>query len=245
MSLKKTDKIIAIIGVLILIIAGIGIFLYVGTEETTSTEPTQEKVYDVTWEKHTGTMPSISGFAGKKVTYTDPFEVNAEGQGSVITQVDVLIIWKDDVVSRILKMGKDTLTANINLVGGEPKTHTSKGSSDNTTAPLIFDSINSAPADMTGFISEDEAWAAIDNQYANKNKASFETEITVKTGEKFGIRPLKLLRFLKDKGNDFTLEITYTYYTPIVLDSDSPPPVPPSDDGSNTGYHYTNLPGKQ
>ena len=250
MSLKKTDKIIAIIGVLILVIAGIGIFLYVGTEETPSSAPsTEEKIFEVKWVMDTGTM-SIDGSAEKKNDYTTPFDV-IEKQGSVITEVVVSFNWEDDHTSGIIlrkgiiKRGVDTLTAEITL-GGEVQTHESEGYADNTTNPLTF-TITSAPQDeeITDVISESEAWDIINSEYANKDKASFQTKITVTPGEKIGIRPLKLLRFLRDKGNDFTMEITYTYYTPSINEfTIEPPPVESGYTGTQQ-YHYTNYPGKQ
>lgn len=243
MALKKTDKIIAIIGVLILIIAGIGIFLYVGTEETTpSAPPIEEKIYNVKWAENTGTM-SISGFAGKRATYIDPINLT-ESQGSVITDVTVYFVWKDDRhIGFILTRGWDTLTADITPPVGEAQTHQSKGGSDNTTG-LTFDKLNSAPEDyeITDASSIEDATQRVMDEYANKNTASFETKITVKVGEPLR-RPWK---YFRDKGNGFTIEITYTYYTPIIEEGTSPPPIPPEESGYNgSPYHGTSLPGRQ
>jgi len=243
MSLKKTDKIIAIIGVLILIIAGIGIFLYVGTEEATSSEPTEGNMYEVTWERHTATMQQ-TGTLGKKGAYTEPFDVSA--QGGVLTNVVVYFVWKDtktyglkDKVNvGLRKKGQDTLTAVITLVGGEAQTHKSVGSADNTTDPKMF-TINSAPQDeeITDASSIEEAKQIVMDKYPNKDKASFETKITLKVGEKL-LRPLK---YMMEQGDKFTMNIEYTYYTLGEVSFESPPPEEQAGTDGGESYYQQSL----
>jgi hypothetical protein len=230
MTLKKSDKIIAIIGVIILIVALFGILLYAGSEEQTQETGTPKKVsYTVEWIPSSDTI-SKDGYAGRKGDYTEPFTIEVIKPGSVITSIDVNITWTDTkTYGIIIKRGFDTLKADITLVGGETLTHTATGSGNET---LTF-TINEAPSD--GVIEDvEDIFAAeqkIINENADKNTASFDTLIKVTTGEKFGIRPLKLLRYIADKGENFHLEITYYYVYPEVIEV--------GDNNPNTGDNIT------
>ena len=208
MNLKKTDKIIAIVGVIILIVAAVGIILYTsyGNEEEDDTDEPVLKTFDVTWTKYSKST-TIEGYAASKGSYTDPFDVNAPSD-SVLTNVDVKLIWEDDVVKKGLLKTKcqDTLTAKISLQGGAEQDYVGIGSGNETMGFTV----NSIPVD--DFVdAEDytEVEGIVEDEYGNKDKASFETEVNVKLGEGF----FNILKKMKDKGNDFTLEITYDYYS--------------------------------
>ena len=112
MSLAKTDKIIAIVAVIILVAAAISIIVYTQTyeePEKVTVEP-KEKTFDVTWSKDTGEMSSIHGEAKK--TYEDTINVNIPSSKiCVLTNVEITINWEDDHTYGILtKKGLDTLT---------------------------------------------------------------------------------------------------------------------------------------
>jgi len=208
MNLKKTDKMIAIVGVVILIVAAIGIVLYTSTDTDDNDIVPGEDVFYVTWTEHTGEMSIIEGYAGK--VYSEPFTITGVPAGSILTGVDVQIAWEDDNTHMgILSKGIDTLTAEIGLTGGEPQLDPTRGSGNNT---LIF-TINDMPYDET-IDAEDfsEADQIVYDMTQGKNDASFDVTITVQTGEKLR-RPLQ---YLKDKGNGFELHVSYTYYTPMV-----------------------------
>jgi hypothetical protein len=83
--------------------------------------------------------------------------------------------------------------------------------------------INSVPVlDQVMAADIDAANSKIQENFSGKDTASFDTKITIKTGEKLR-RPLK---FLMDKGNAFDLTITYTYYYPVITEE--------TGDGGNT-----------
>jgi hypothetical protein len=226
MALKKSDKIIAIAGVLILIIAAISIVVLYSPEKEVEKTISEEKTFYVTWEERTG-VTSISGHVSKKASYTDSITVTVLPTDlvDVLTNVKIQLVWEDKVTYRgIFSKGKDTLTAYIYPTGNEP------GEPDKTVGEgnSSFDfSINSMPTlDQTTAIDIDEANGKIKGEFSGKDTASFDTEITIKYGEKLR-RPLK---FLKEKGDDFELTITYTYYYPVVTEEtgDQAPPEEPS-----------------
>jgi hypothetical protein len=202
-NLRKSDKLIAIVGVIILIVAGVGIALYVSEEpeEEITTEPENNIYYPIFTAK--SEEITIKEYAGKK--YSDTITIDEVPSGCVLTGVDFCIKWKDDkTFGLIIKRGKDTLTAKISYME-ETLTHSSKASGNET---LSFD-INSVPS--TDYIeAEDgiEAEEMLYEMYSGMNEASFDIVVSVKTGEPF-YRPLK---FLSDKGNAFEIKITYYYY---------------------------------
>ena len=223
MNLKKSDKMIAGIAVLVLIIAAVGIVLY--SEDKDEIKPTsQSKEYAVKWMRGEGYLP-VDGSVGKG-GYTDPFTVTATESDSVITKVDVLITWEDNYMKgKLFNKGEDTLTAKIGLTGEEPKEHKDTGMGNETLTFPVF----SKPKDMNIEDAKDltEAEQMIREEYDNMNSASFDVDVTWKKGEKLlTLRLVKLLNFLRDKGDDFKFEITFEYYYPIVYDvnEDLPPP---------------------
>lgn len=214
MNLKKSDKMIAGIAVLVLIIAAVGIVLY--SEDKDKVEPTpQSKEYAVEWIRGDGYL-DVEESVGKG-GYTDPFTVAATGSNSVITKVDVLITWKDGHSKNgLLNKGLDTITTNIGLTGEDLQEYTDKGSGNGTLTFSVF----SKPQDKNIEDAEDlaEAEQIISEEYDNMNSANFDVDVTWTKGEKFSLRLGRLLNFLGDKGEDFTFEITFEYYYPDVYD---------------------------
>mgnify|MGYP006283266883 FL=1 len=91
MNLKKNDKIILIVGVVILVVAGVGIALYSAPEsEENVGEPSDEVMtYTYTWEQHMGEKVIGEKLnAGKDSPYEETFTV-ASGSNTVLTNVDL------------------------------------------------------------------------------------------------------------------------------------------------------------
>ena len=254
MNLKKSDKMIAIIGVVILIVAAISIvYYYVSTEDEVREPTTGEKVYKVTWEEQTGEMTIPDVNVGKEV-YTDSFPVDAES-GSVITDIRVQIVWEDNNVygglgGRIpaLVKGQDTLTAEISLAGGETKTHEDTWYGNET---LFFSMDDISYDDMVEAEDINEAKQKIDEKYQGMDSAFFDIVASVTVGEKFKfLQPIRsFLNTRADTGNKFSLYITYDYMYPEVQESedndnnnDGNPPTggyqgTPYNSLLNTGFH--------
>ncbi len=250
MNLKKSDKIIVAAAIAVLIVAAIGIIFYTYSEEEEITPPaTGGKKYEVTWVKDEGSISSITEFVKFKETYDKPFTVTVNTPpGSVITDVHVHITWQDDYTKGLLfNKGEDTLTAIITAPGGESKTHTAKGEGNET---LDFH-INSEPVDeiIENVNDSIEAEQKVQEEYQGENTATFGVNVTVEKGEKLSLRPLKLLNYFRDKGNDFTFEITFDYYYPSIVESENPGDngttldLPQDNTGTQTWYAM-GFPGK-
>lgn len=209
MNLRRSDKIIAVAGIVILIIAVIAIVAYyVSIEETPEEEVLPElETFYVTWTKETGET-SIDGTAEK--VYNKPFPVMAP-PGSVLTSVDFRLTWQDDYTTGILPIlprFQDTLKAEVSLEGGEPQPHTSTGGCKNES--LLF-SVNDIPM-IDSVEAEDiyEAEEIINEMIFGQDSASFDVKVTVTIGEKIR-RPLM---YLRDKGNSFKFDVVYEYCYP-------------------------------
>ncbi|MCX6667381.1 MAG: hypothetical protein NTV74_03960 [Euryarchaeota archaeon] len=226
MALKKNDKIIAIAGVLVLIIAALSIFfLYIQSPAKEVNKATsEEKIFYVTWTKTTKEK-TITGSVSKKTLYTEPINVAASSTGlvGVLTNVEIQLTW-NDVCTYGLRHNKglDTLTASIYQTGGKPGDPDVTVGEGNSTFPSF--EINSVPTlDQVTAVDIDAANSIIKENFSGKDTASFDTKITIKYGEKI-LRPLK---FLKEKGDSFNLKITYTYYIPVVTEESGDYQAPP------------------
>ena len=199
----------------------------------------EEKQYIVEWIEEPGQIADITSFVSKKEPLTDQFVIETES-GSVITDVYVQVIWEDDIVTKfaLFRKGLDTLTAVVNTSTGESKTHSATGSGNETLSFMFY----SKPNDeiIENVESESEAENILLEKYDGMNTVSFDYEVQVVVGEKLlSLRPLKLLNYFRDKGNDFTFEITYDYYYPVLQEYGTSPP------GSNTNENEENYMGVQ
>ena len=196
------NKLIIIIAVAVVVIAGIGIAAYNPPKDngghTGSVGGIQ--TYDVTWQTHTKTV-SVDDemYAGKNSPFSTEITVDHEN----VIKVTVEISWKDDSTYRgLLSKGEDTLTAEVGFAT-EAWTSVYNGTYE------FIKELNNLPYDTT--IDADDEQAAYDKlkeEYGTDDSLTFTIDVSVVTGEKI-FRPLK---YFKDKGNDFDLTITYEYY---------------------------------
>ncbi|UCH72313.1 MAG: hypothetical protein JSW62_01840, partial [Thermoplasmatales archaeon] len=207
--------------ILILIIMAI-VAYYISFDEEDEETPIEPemKMFEVVWTNKTMEMPEIIGSA--ETEYNEPFTVTAP-YGCVLTSVDVEIDWEDDNTIRPrlgnifprLEGGKDTLTANIILEGGETRTHESTGSGNEK---FTFD-INDEPMDdIIEAEDYDQANEIISEMYSDETDANFDVDVSVENGE---MRIIRFIRRWLDKGDDFTLKITYEYYEYDIIESET------------------------
>ncbi len=233
MNLKKNDKIILIAGVAILIIAGIGIAVYTSpdTDELKAGDTQPEYLsYSYKWMKNSADNVIDDTYVEKSSTYNDNIGIIST-EGSVITNVEIQIIWEDDYTYGILRTkGEDTLTVTITDEKGGSKTESAVGGGNLT---FQFNNINDIPtSDSILAEDKDDAINILEGMISGENKANFDIEVDVLTGERL-FRPLK---FLKDKGNDFQIKAKYTYYYYEIEE-----PLSDYDDENKTTNDDTNI----
>jgi hypothetical protein len=224
MTLKKSDKIIAIVGVVILIIAGIGIFLYVSPEKEDDDDngkPLDEMfMYEVKTDEVTNGMGEESfSFRKGLLLITKDTLSNSEFVSFPVDNlksVEFNISYNDNRVggiggilfSRIFTLGKDKLDVTITDPDGGTQTVRVDGNEK-----IIFDGIN--PKINIGSIdalTESKALDLLEDEYESKWKdQTFSIDAELKVGFVEIFRPfLRLMERLR--GDSFTVEITYTYY---------------------------------
>jgi hypothetical protein len=252
MNLKKTDKLIAVIGIVILIVAAVGILLYIESDDNGNGNGDNNVMdtYTVNWMEESNKM-EINGYAGKSGAYADPIPIDVES-GCVLTSVEFSIVWRDDYThGSLLNTGRDKLNADISLEGGEPQTHSSTGGANATIGDAF--KINDKPMDEIFEDVDDifEVEEIIKGKYVTMNSANFDVNVRVNRGEKlFPPRPMKILNYIRDKGNGFTLIVSYTYYKPDILSSDGPPEddggdeEPPDNNGTMGEYYRDTSRGR-
>ena len=236
MNLKKNDKIILVVGVVILIVAGAGIALYTapGSDNDDVGEASQQSDYMSSWIKKTGEV-SLDDIleASKSEPFTKTVSINPSSQ-CVLTNVEFDLDWMDDRTFGLFKnKGLDTLTFEVSR-NGNTKTESSTGEGNHT---FSFN-INSKPMEETiEAESESDAEDWFLSQIAGKNSETFDVTVTVDIGEP----RFRLIKYFRDKGNDFDLSVEYTYYTLEIGMDDGDDDTKPSggnDDDVITNNHY-------
>jgi hypothetical protein len=224
MNLKRNDKIILIVGVVILIVAGAGIALYnAPSSENDGIDATDsdDMYYDYSWMQNTGSETIESPMVDKNTPFEQAYTINGPS-GCVLTQVTVNIDWIDDNTFGLLRTkGQDTLTAEVSL-NGKSLEETSEMEGNHSFA---FN-VNSMPRDgsINGSSASDVA-SKLKEEYKDKNSADFDVLITIETGEPWW-------RFLlnRDNGNEVDISVEYTYYTHELTEVDDN-----DDDTKSTG----------
>jgi hypothetical protein len=232
-SFKKNDKIVIIIAVVILVFAGVGVAMYQSPQPVSnfSSIITIEKSYEVIWTLQNGTLNTISDFAGKKSPYQGMVTISEENVKSITFNLS----WTDDRMTFMKRMGLDSLTLEVTMPDGiyyftETSTSaqiTGEGTLSHTIIKDIIPPDTPIEAD-----DEQDAQAKLNEQsYFDDSWTDKDISITVSVQ----IGELRILKKLRDQGNDFELKITYQYYDGILKedtnknmgdDSDMPPEDP-------------------
>jgi len=203
--LRRNDKIIIIVGVLILVAAGVGVAIYAPPPAVTPppTQPTQT-TYQVSWTEKTGKLEAISDYAAKNTPYNMTFKIDQPS----ISVISFHLTWKDDRAF-LRRFGLDTLTLDITTPNDRTATFSQKsmkktkagdftinitGVEQPTVTTITGNSTSDASTRLHNALLQADPWAG----------KSFNATVTVTIGE-------KILKF-RDKGNSFTLSVNYTYY---------------------------------
>jgi len=216
MSLKKSDKIIAIVGVIILIIAGIGIVLYSSSDEENGipTIKNEDKMmYDITY-KISDPMPAEpdnTAFSIKSKLFNrriTPYVGEVVISQKNLQSVNFYLKYNDNVKGFLMGklftgIGADQLTVNIKDSDGNVivSKSSSKGSLK-VNETLEFSSMISLEPIEAKDITE--AKSLLEERYVD-NEESYKIKVSLSTGIWGRLRELL-------KPDTFKLEISYTYY---------------------------------
>lgn len=236
MNLKKSDKIIAVVGVIILITAGISIAVIISSEEKKEEETGEagKLLFDVYTDMETVEQGSETYSIAKK-----PLGKGAGGAfvniGDIdnLKSVDIAILY-DDAKTGPLGRFVDQITITVTDPDGniaDVKTITSGNETFSFFA--INDMISTEPIEAETW---EEAEDFLEGRYVSRWKnGEFNIKVDYKMSE-----PLRrpILRLLERLSKDtFSVEISYTYYSYSLLEEgEIPPPIIPPENGQYTAH---------
>jgi hypothetical protein len=213
MSLKKNDKIVIIVAVIILAFAGVGVAMYQSPQTTSNISSTiTGKSYDVSWTLRNGSLSTISDFAGKKSPYQGTIMIPEKNVKSITFNLS----WTDDHMTFMKRMGLDSLTLEVTMPNdtyyftetNKSAQITGEGTISSTivngiippSKPIEADNVQDAQTKLKEKSYNDDSWT--------------EKEITINVSVQIG--EIRILKKMRDKGNDFELKITYQYYDGVL-----------------------------
>jgi hypothetical protein len=229
MNLKKSDKIIAFVAVVILIVAAIGVILYTDIEPEIELPLEEMFLYNVTVETNSGSLrlDDTDYSMTNKKPYTGAFEVISDNLGSI----DIYIEYEDNDRGffKFLKNSrKNTITVTVyDKAENEVCSTTIVGMGNETLSIPISNAF-----DIGQIIAKDmnDAREKLEENLSNTGVTQkYTIEVTVKYGE---VRILKKI-LEKLSGDSFTIEITanhYDYQLEEIVDSND-----------DDGYEETNI----
>jgi hypothetical protein len=217
MALKKNDKIIIAIGIVIIIVAAALIAVYAPPKDEEAEEILEEglKTYELDWNIRSGSLSTMSEYAGKRAAYEGTFKINKGNLKSIVCNLS----WVDDKTF-LGRLGRDTLT--LEITTPDEKTFTESAQTAAVTKEgniEITISVGNTPSSVP-IEAEDlsDAQDMLNEEPYYKDKwvnEDFDVMVSVKVGEILGnLRP-------RDRGNSFELKITYEYYDADLIEEET------------------------
>jgi len=252
MNLKKSDKMIAVAAVIVLIIAAIGIIFYTETDDDgKKLELRKEKhyTYDVIYDiieapatpDNTEYVVKDKMFGADRV-YNGIVEISSRHVKKVTFKVD----YKDNLRGFLLKnLGADTLTVTVSGSNMGEQTETISGEGNVTLFSNEKSALKLTPIEAKDNFEEARAKLG-ENLSLDSMMETYTITVSVKNGERLIFRPINWL--LEKLGSDsFTMDITYEYYEYCLDTPEEPLDDTPEDLGETnwraTPYSSMNLVG--
>ncbi|MEF8879356.1 MAG: hypothetical protein V5A64_03065 [Candidatus Thermoplasmatota archaeon] len=226
MNLKKSDKIIAIVGVVILVLAGIGIYVASqGEPEEKEEEPIEEtNFYTVTNEEKTvSTSPDNTDYLVKNKILkkrSQPYLGTLNLTQDNLKNVEFTVEYQDSISGMLFgllkKAGRDTLTIEIMDEDNEVIEKQQITGSGNTTITVpIGDAIQMGEIEAE---SREEAESILEEEYFTYDK-TYNVRVSINVKEGF-LRPIALLREVM-KNDQFDLNVEYTYFDYSLMEEET------------------------
>lgn len=216
MNLKKSDKLIAIAAVVVLVIAAVGIIFYTETDDgkdesllDKETYYTYDVVYDV---KESSATPDNTEYIvkdklfGADTIYNGTVEINNRHVKQITFKVD----YKDNYRGLLLKSaGADTLTVTISGSNMAEQTEMIQGEGN-----VTFFSNQKSALKLSSIEAKDDFEAREklnENLSLESMKETYTITVSLEQGETFIFKPIKWM-LEKLSGDIFTVDITYEFY---------------------------------
>ena len=239
MNLKKSDKLIAIIGVIILVAAGIGIAVYTYEEpdEVKDNGDDDKKIFEISYEEENGSKsPEIytfrKGIIMLKKSIIDEMVLPVPDMDN-IKSITLNISYEDNKIGGLLgvifknRLGNDQITVTIVNPDEKSEKVTLKGSGNKEVSYSVNSMIDTSDIEAESVM---QAESILESRYKSEWKGGeFKISATHKTAVVEKLRPLLRLRERLDQ-DSFTVEMTYEYY---VYDLNEPEEPEEPEDGDN------------
>lgn len=260
MNLKKNDKIIAVVGVIILIVAAIGIIIYTPQDEEKPIEPTEEEmtIFNIKVDEREESITKTFTFNNKSLLQRlflkmksslseDLFTMDREN----IKDIEFKVSYEDSKRGFLLKglVGNDKLDVTIIDPDGTEKAIERITGIGNDTVEFgpITPMIDISPIEANSTSeADDELESRIAETMSNWDGETFSIYAEHKVAETFRL----LLRLRERIDTDsFDVEITYTYYDYSLeesiteFDEDNEEDSYENDDFLSTSYSTTSMYG--
>jgi len=198
--MDKRDKMVVFVGILILIVALIGV-MYEEKGYTQAEKEEQKITYAIEWEEGMKSFQEEGTVTkGKETTLT--YLINQEG----LMEVEFRLEWSDNLARGILIPWNwsDILEIKIDAPGS---VEFSSNPVSGYKSPLIVRAkVGDIPSTMMVNVTNETEVQDIASSYITKNgMGDWNAHISIKP------KP-----FFFDRGNDFTLYVTYEYYSPTI-----------------------------
>jgi hypothetical protein len=213
MSIKKNDKIVIIVAVILLVFAGIGVAMYQSPQTPSNISSIiTSKSYDVVWTLRNGSVSTISEFAGKKTPYQGTITIPERNVKSITFNLS----WTDDHMTVMKRMGLDSLTLEVTMPNDSYYfTETNKSAQITGEGTISHTIVNGIIPPSKPIEADNEQDAQTKLKAKSYNDDSWtEKEITINVSVQIG--EIRILKKMRDKGNDFELKITYQYYDGVL-----------------------------
>ena len=186
------DMMVAIAGIVILVVAMVGIFSWEG--EYAPSEGEKEKTYLIRWGESRGAMPAEEKWTGDGEPTTITKSINEKN----LTMVEFELSWEDDHPGLIFSY-LDNLKMKITSPSGKVYSKNDTSGSIEITAYL-----GEKPEDTEIKGSMDDVNSTLENYTSENGIGEWKIEISVDAKPHF--------LWFGDKGNDWKLEVSYSYY---------------------------------
>lgn len=186
------DMMVAIAGIVILVVAMVGIFSWEG--EYAPSEGEKEKTYLIRWGERNGILSAEEEWTGDGDTTTIIKTINEKN----LTMVKFELSWEDDRPGRIF--------SHLDNLKMEITSPTEKVYSKNDTSGSIEITayLGEKPEDTEIKGSMDDVNSTLENYTSENGIGEWKIEISVDAKPHF--------LWFGDKGNDWKLEVSYSYY---------------------------------
>ncbi|MGC9554287.1 MAG: hypothetical protein ACP5EK_03160 [Thermoplasmatota archaeon] len=200
--MDRRDRIVVFAGIVILVIALAGVLLQ-GEESTEAEKTVEMRTFNVNWNEKTGSYRE-EGYVAKGGTETFNFSINKEG----LTGVTFTLEWSDDWSRGFIIPWNwsDTLELSVSAPSGVQFSGSSTVSG--TGSPLEVEAaMGTTPNSMQVNASN---MTAVQEMVKEKYMSStgsgvWQASVGIST------KP-----FLLDRGNDFTIHVSYSYFEPAI-----------------------------